>query len=61
MTRQEFISWRRRLGMTQAQAAAALGGRRSWVTSVEIGRREIDRTVELACWALEHYALDGHR
>jgi hypothetical protein len=39
--------------MTQKQAAEALGRSAEWVHSAETGRRGIDRTSELACWAVE--------
>lgn len=54
MTADDMREWRRRLGMTQAQAAEALGRSADWVRSVETGRRTIDRVAELACWAVEH-------
>lgn len=49
MTAAEFKAWRKRLGMTQAQAAKAIGRSAAWVASAETGRRKIGKTVELAC------------
>jgi transcriptional regulator with XRE-family HTH domain len=61
MTPEEFRAWRKRLGLTQAQAAEALGRSRDWVAAAETGRRPIDHTVELACWAIERRAEDRTR
>lgn len=57
MTADEFRAWRKRLGLTQAQAAEAIGRSFDWVQSVECGRRVAARIVELACWAVERQAV----
>ena len=53
MTPDQLKSWRLRLGLTQEQAAEALGVTRSGVQHWEYGRREIPRYIELACKAVE--------
>ena len=53
MTPAEFQAWRERLGLTRAQAAAELGMSVEYIRSAETGRREISKTVELACRAVE--------
>lgn len=59
MTPEEFKSWRKGMGYTQAEAAAALGIGMSSVRLYEHGKRHEDgrpvvipRTLELACAAL---------
>jgi transcriptional regulator with XRE-family HTH domain len=57
MTPAAFRAWRRRLGLTQAEAAAALGLGRRLVQYYELGVRAgrpapVPRTVRLACAAL---------
>lgn len=53
MTPDDFRAWRKRLGMTQAQAAAALGRSHIWVRMAEAGTRPITTVVELACREVE--------
>lgn len=48
MTPAEFRALRRRLGLTQAQLAAALGMSRDQILRYEAGRAPIPRVVELA-------------
>jgi transcriptional regulator with XRE-family HTH domain len=62
MTAADFLAWRRRLGLSQAAAASALGISRNSVILYERGARAdrpgvavvIPRTVALACKAVEH-------
>jgi transcriptional regulator with XRE-family HTH domain len=59
MTPDSFKAWRRRLGLTQAGAAEALGLSARQIAYYEAGQREdgravvVPRTVALACAALE--------
>lgn len=60
MTPTEFRDWRKRLGLSQARAAEALGLGRSTVEQYDSGKRrdrdepvKIPRTVALACAAIE--------
>lgn len=53
MTRWEFKAWRLGLRLTQEQAAQGLGRSTSWVSSAEIGRRPIPKTIELLCQQLQ--------
>ena len=48
MTRAELRSARKRLGMTQAELAEALGMQRNSVARMENGRQPVMRTTELA-------------
>lgn len=59
MTPDDLREWRERLGMTQAQAAAALGRSVEWVHSAETRRRPIERMVELSCWAVERQRAEA--
>lgn len=59
MTADQFRSWRKGLGLTQAAAAAALGVSKSSVELYEAGKRrddgrlvEIPRHIALACAAI---------
>jgi len=61
MTNVDFKGWRKRMGMSQVEAAEALGLSRETVVQYEAGRRrdtgaevKIPRTVALACSALAH-------
>lgn len=61
MTPDDFKGWRRNLGLTQSQAAAALGLSLGSIENYERGARREDgrpvaipRTVELACFAVSH-------
>jgi DNA-binding transcriptional regulator YiaG len=61
MTPEDFKLWRRRMELTQAEAARALGLGKSTVELYEAGQRrdtgarvEIPRAVALACAALFH-------
>jgi predicted transcriptional regulator len=53
VTPQEFRDWRRRLGITQQQAADLLGYTKRGVAKIEGGDKDVARVVELACEALE--------
>lgn len=53
MTPEEFKAWRKRLELTQTQAAEALGLSLRAIQYYERGEREITRTVALACAAVE--------
>jgi len=53
MNQWELKTWRLGLGLTQKQAAEALGCSKSWVSSAEIGRRPIPKTIELLCQQLQ--------
>lgn len=61
MTPAEFRVWRKRLGLTQAHAAAALGRSKAWVEKAEAGDRPILRTVQLAMKAVESAYLENER
>ncbi|MET4636133.1 helix-turn-helix domain-containing protein [Kaistia defluvii] len=59
MTPEQFKSWRDEMGMTQSQAADALGVARGTILNYESGSRRDDgrpvaipKTVALACAAL---------
>lgn len=52
MTADALKAWRKRLGLTQTEAAAELGISRSQVARYELGEHEIPRTVELATEAI---------
>lgn len=63
MTAEAFRRWRKTLGMTQKDAAEALGLKRRVVQYYEKGERkgkavEIPLTVRLACYALSTEVLD---
>jgi len=49
----EFKAWRKRLGLTQEQAAAELGLTRRAIVHYERGARMISKVVRLACEAVE--------
>ena len=53
MTPDDFRAWRKRLGLTQAQAAAALGRSVAWVRKAEAGATPIHALVALACSLIE--------
>ena len=57
MTADEMKAWRLRLGLTQAQAGAAIGMSRHWIKAVEGGRRRAGRVHGLACAQYESIAL----
>ena len=52
MTPQQFKAWRKRLGLTQARAADAIGMSATQIKNYEAGRATIPLYVELACAAL---------
>lgn len=71
MSPDDFRAWRKRLGLTQAMAAQAIGISTSQLTNYELGINRgsgrpspIPRTVALACAAvaagLEPWVDDGH-
>jgi len=60
MNKENFKTWRKKMGFTQQQAADALGLFRNTITNYERGARAEDgraviipRTVALACAAVE--------
>jgi len=63
LTADDMRAVRQRLGMTQAQLAAALGLKTSSISNYEGGRGpyEIPRHIELACEALLARAAIGRR
>lgn len=54
MTQSEFRAWRKRLHLSQPQAAEMLGISPRSVWSYEKREAEIPRAVALACAAIEH-------
>lgn len=52
MTPKQFKDWRKRLGLTQARAADAIGMSATQIKNYEAGRAIIPLYVELACAAL---------
>lgn len=52
MTPQAFKEWRKRLGLSQAEAAAAIGMGLRQVQKYEHGEAEMPKTVRLAMAAL---------
>jgi transcriptional regulator with XRE-family HTH domain len=48
----DLKAWRERLGMTQQQAAVALGLERRTLIRYELGERSIPKAVALACAAI---------
>jgi DNA-binding XRE family transcriptional regulator len=54
----ELRAWRERLGMTQEQAAKALGITRRSFVRYEMGQREITKPLALACGAIEAGILE---
>lgn len=63
MTPTDFKTWRKSLGMSQKQAAEALGLKRRVVQYYEKGERDgdkvdIPKSVRLACWALAQGVSD---
>ena len=53
MRPEDFLAWRKRLGLTQAAAAKELGFTRRAVIYYEQGARLIPKVVMLACRAIE--------
>ena len=53
MTPADFRAWRKRLGLTQAQAAESLGRSAAWVRKAEAGAIPIHTVVALACRMIE--------
>jgi transcriptional regulator with XRE-family HTH domain len=53
MSPSAFKAWRERMGLTQDEAASALGVSRRAVIYFEQGERNVSRTVSLLCAALE--------
>lgn len=54
MTKDEFISWRKRLGLSQAQVAKKFGfSHRSSINHFELGTREISPRIEQLCLLIE--------
>ncbi len=65
MTKEEFKAWRKLLGLTQAEAAEALGISPRWLFILEKGEEAqtgkqavISKTLALACEALEKRHLE---
>ena len=63
MRPESFKAWRKSLGMSQKQAAEALGLRRRIVQYYEKGERdgsavEVPKTVRLACYAIANGCSD---
>lgn len=61
----DFKRWRKALGLSQKQAADALGLKRRMVQYYEKGERDgekvaVPKTVRLACWALISGQADYH-
>lgn len=59
MTPSDLLAWRKRMGWSQSQAAAALRRTKSWMSKAERGTIKTDYVLELACEALEkrrHFA-----
>ncbi len=62
MTPRDFRTWRRKLGLTQDQAAELLGMGRSAVSQYDTGKRRspaeiievLPRYIALACAAISH-------
>lgn len=54
-TAQDLRAWRERLGITQQQAADALGITRRGYVKREAGEAPIDREATLACLYLEEH------
>lgn len=57
MTPADFRAWMQRLGLSKTGAAAALGCSPSTVARYLRGDG-LDRTIELACWAVERQEID---
>ena len=65
MTPEAFRAWRKGLGLSQKEAADALGLKRRIVQYYEKGERdgvrvEVPRSVRLACYALTQGVKDYH-
>jgi transcriptional regulator with XRE-family HTH domain len=61
----DFKRWRKTLGLSQKQAAEALGLKRRMVQYYETGQRDgekvaVPKTVRLACYALTSGVADYH-
>jgi transcriptional regulator with XRE-family HTH domain len=52
-TPEEFRAWRKRLGLTQEDAAELFGYTRTWVGMIERGENEMSRVMALAMIGLE--------
>lgn len=57
MTGPDFLAWRKRLGLTQAQAAKALGRGKRWIETLDRAP-SIPRDIELACRWLDAHPED---
>ena len=53
-----FRAWRKRLALTQSEAAELLGLKSRMIQHYETGSHEVPRATRLACWALEMGILD---
>lgn len=58
MSNAAFRAWRKRLALTQSEAAALLGLKSRMIQHYETGSHEVPRATRLACWALEVGILD---
>ena len=55
MTHEDFKNWRKKMGLTQQQAADVLGLSKATIENYDKGRPVvIPRVVALACAAIEH-------
>ena len=51
-------AWRKKLGLTQKQAAALLGLKQRMVQNYEGGSHDIPRYVRLSCFAIDQHVID---
>ena len=58
MSASAFKTWRKRLALTQSEAATLLGLKSRMIQHYEKGIHTVPRAVRLACYALEQGILD---